>query len=484
MWKRFLAATAVIVFLVAGGTATAVLLEVDSAVDAFNRESTPIAGHRGRARRRRHRRPADDPRARLRPPLRRHARRRTRPARTRSCSSAWTRARARRRSCRSRATSRSTSAGRSGVYRQDQRRLLARRARAPPCARSGSCAGRRRAFPIHHVVNVNFGGFTRAVNRLGCVYVDVDRRYFNDNHPPVQSPTDYATIDIKPGYQKLCGQDSLDFVRYRHFDTDFVRAARQQDFLSQAKEQVGVERLFGDRKELLRIFGRYTQTDIRVERRDPAPAQAHLRVLARPAAPREVPRRPRPDVRDDQPTTNLERARDEFLNAEASEGRAAPTRQRAARKTPSASARRERPRARPRRRRARAGARTRPSSPGRKLPFPVYYPERHRRGGALGRLLVRRAAHLRPLRPRPRKHRAYRMVVEAPGIGEYYGVQGTNWKDAADRRQPVGDARASGERKLQLFRDGTRLRLVAWKTDSGVYWVSNTPAAVARPTGR
>src|ERR671932_1253668 len=115
---------------------------------------------------------------------------------------------------------------------------------------------------INHVVNVNFGGFRRAVNRLGCVYVDVDRDYFNDNNPPVDSPTKYATIDINPGYQRLCGKDSLDYVRYRHLDNDLVRAARQQSFLAQAKAQIGLGRLFGDRKALLRIFGRYTQTDI------------------------------------------------------------------------------------------------------------------------------------------------------------------------------------------------------------------------------
>ena len=87
-------------------------------------------------------------------------------------------------------------------------------------------------IPISHVVNVNFGGFQRAVNRLGCVYVDVDRDYFNDNHPPNGSPFDYATININPGYQKLCGSNALDYVRYRHFDDDLVRAARQQSFLS------------------------------------------------------------------------------------------------------------------------------------------------------------------------------------------------------------------------------------------------------------
>ncbi len=104
---------------------------------------------------------------------------------------------------------------------------------------------------------MNFGGFKRAVNYVGCVYADIDRRYFNDNSG---FGADYAAIDIQAGYQKLCGQDALDYVRYRHEDNDVVRAARQQDFLRQAKDQVGVQRIISDRKALERIFGRYTDT--------------------------------------------------------------------------------------------------------------------------------------------------------------------------------------------------------------------------------
>ncbi len=39
-------------------------------------------------------------------------------------------------------------------------------------------------IPIHHYVRVTFWGFRGAVDRLGCVYVDVDHKYFNDNSPP------------------------------------------------------------------------------------------------------------------------------------------------------------------------------------------------------------------------------------------------------------------------------------------------------------
>src|SRR5205085_1127089 len=109
---------------------------------------------------------------------------------------------------------------------------------------------------INHVINVDFRGFWAATDALGCVYVDIDRRYFN-NAPG------FAYINIQPGYQKLCGRQALQYVRYRHEDTDLVRSARQQDFLRQAKQQVGVMKLFNERARLVKIFGRYTTSDIR-----------------------------------------------------------------------------------------------------------------------------------------------------------------------------------------------------------------------------
>ena len=116
-------------------------------------------------------------------------------------------------------------------------------------------------LPINHVMQVNFGGFSRAVNKLGCVYTDVDHRYYHSN-VGVPRGAQYAEIDIKPGYQKLCGLKSLDYVRYRHGDSDFVRSARQQDFLRQAKSQFSLSSIFGNRNELVDIFSRYTSTDL------------------------------------------------------------------------------------------------------------------------------------------------------------------------------------------------------------------------------
>ena len=75
-------------------------------------------------------------------------------------------------------------------------------------------------LPINHVVNVDFLGFVRAVDAINCVYVDVDRRYYHSN---AESSEEYSEINIKPGYQLLCGKKALQYVRYRHTDTDLVR---------------------------------------------------------------------------------------------------------------------------------------------------------------------------------------------------------------------------------------------------------------------
>jgi LCP family protein required for cell wall assembly len=88
--------------------------------------------------------------------------------------------------------------------------------------------------PINYLISVNFVGFIQVVNKLGGVYIDVDRRYFNDH----TGPFGYAAINLQAGYQRLSGKQALDFVRYRHTDSDLYRVARQQMFVRAAKEQL------------------------------------------------------------------------------------------------------------------------------------------------------------------------------------------------------------------------------------------------------
>jgi LCP family protein required for cell wall assembly len=345
--------------------------------------------------------------------------------------------------------------------------------------------------PINHVVNVNFGGFQRAVNRLGCVFVDVDKDYFNDNNPPNGSQFDYATIDIDPGYQKLCGMDSLDYVRYRHFDDDFVRAARQQSYLAQAKEQIGLGRVFGDRKELLRIFGRYTQTDIARENTGAILRLLKLAFESSKNPIREV--RFRGEIGETYVTitpSNLEKTVNEFRNARASdgprEGAGTSGSGSGSGSTTSAGSSRSSGSATRSRRTSRAQSRSISRAPGvafsrveaenfvaeasTRLSFPVYYPGARL---ARGRYLYGKP-RIYDIYDRGRhRHRAYRVVVSTGVQGQYYGIQGMNWKSPPILDNPSTTMRMRG-RTYELFTDGNRLSIVAWRTNRGVYWVSNT----------
>ena len=318
-------------------------------------------------------------------------------------------------------------------------------------------------IPIHHVININFGGFSDAVDRLGCVYVDIDRRYFNDNDPPVASATNYATIDIRPGYQKLCGSDALDYVRFRHLDTDFVRAARQQDFLRAAKNQFGAGTLFGSRKQLLRIFAKYTQTDIRT-----VPATLRLLKLAFESADlpiREVKFRAQDagDMTFSYVTAteeSLRATRDEFMNAKAPRrtGRRVPERETVKGElAPGMAA-------------DWAGGLGHVTRAREKAGFTVYYPGHRLEAGAYVD-----APRTYTLTDRDgSRQRAYRIVVDAgEELGQYYGIQGTTWTDPPILDDP-SEKRLVDGRELELFYDGRKLRLVALRTKDAAYWVSNT----------
>jgi LCP family protein required for cell wall assembly len=91
-------------------------------------------------------------------------------------------------------------------------------------------------LPVNYLITVNFHGFKQVVDTLGGIWMDVDRRYYNRNTGSYYN--NFANINLQPGYQKLSGQQALDFVRFRHTDSDLTRVARQQQFVRAFKEQV------------------------------------------------------------------------------------------------------------------------------------------------------------------------------------------------------------------------------------------------------
>jgi len=89
-------------------------------------------------------------------------------------------------------------------------------------------------IPVNYLITIDFHGFKLLVNKLHGIYIDVDHRYLNT----VGGPNGYATINLEPGYQLLDGQQALDFVRFRHTDSDLYRVARQQLFIESLKDRL------------------------------------------------------------------------------------------------------------------------------------------------------------------------------------------------------------------------------------------------------
>ncbi len=114
---------------------------------------------------------------------------------------------------------------------------------------------------IDHFVEIDFGGFRRLVDDLGGIWVPVDQRYLNRNVGTFA--TNYANIDVEPGYQRLTGEQALAFARYRHDDSDLYRAARQQLVLREALRQTFTHPLDLLRlRRLARDFADATTSDI------------------------------------------------------------------------------------------------------------------------------------------------------------------------------------------------------------------------------
>jgi polyisoprenyl-teichoic acid--peptidoglycan teichoic acid transferase len=340
----------------------------------------------------------------------------------------------------------------------------------------------KRLLNIHisHAIAVDFKGFRRAVDRLGCVYVDVDRRYFNDNLGP---GPDYAVIDLQPGYQQLCGQRALDYVRYRHGDSDFVRASRQQGFLRDAKDQIGTSRLVSNSSDLLKIFGKSAQTDPGLHQDKQIVRLIEQAVLSVSHPVRQItfPGDVQLDKADSglgsyvtATPDNLLKTRTEFLAA---------TRTKLKPSKP-AVVRRGATKAATGRRTtladfglvdgARQGRRlTRTFARGARLGFPVYFPAGLTPRSQYSSVVpMPRAYTLRDRAGRP--HRAYRMVVVVNELqGEYWGVQGTTWRTPPLLAKGGSPVRLAG-RDYRVFYDAKRVRVVSWRTAHAVYWVSNT----------
>jgi polyisoprenyl-teichoic acid--peptidoglycan teichoic acid transferase len=339
---------------------------------------------------------------------------------------------------------------------------------------------------INHIIDVNFGGFEALVNAIGCVYTDVDHRYYNNT-----AFTNYSSIDLQPGYEKLCGANALAFVRFRHTDSDIVRNARQQDFLRWVKQQFSEGSLISQRDKLISIFGQHTETDADLHSVDGlinlfnlvafsaahAVKQVSFPAMILPCNVAAVGPNGTPCYVGADPGA-LHRAFASFMAV--TPPPAAP---------PSGS-----------------GPGPGPGRPGEHHgpppPVPVYgdFGDGKAQAGALGnmsfpvyvpKVIANGSRYCTagtcPMPPttnsypraylihdqRGGAHYAYRMtLVLNPALGQYYGVQGMTWQNPPLLNSPTQTKVVNGKRLL-LYINGGKINVAAWRTPQGVYWISN-----------
>jgi LCP family protein required for cell wall assembly len=316
-------------------------------------------------------------------------------------------------------------------------------------------------IPVNHVFVVTFPKFKRAVDEMGCVYLPVDRRYYHVNEPGSEQ---FFEINLQPGYQRMCGRESLEFVANRHEDTSLTRDARDQRFLLETKAQYGGS-LFENREKFERVLGRAVETDLHgsgsvldllallVQAQGKPVRRVHFQVNLLPTY-------------DTASTQQIQESISSFLNGTApipkyrlghalrgvhshARGKGPPIPSLVA--VPDSSL-----------------SHARSQAPS--LPFPLEYPRYRHPYVAAGSETLRRYA-IRD--PQGHLHPSYVIVTQAGSLGQYYDIEGTSWSEPPLLANP-SQAVHAGTRTYELFYEGEQMRTIAWHEGSGTYWVENT----------
>jgi polyisoprenyl-teichoic acid--peptidoglycan teichoic acid transferase len=337
---------------------------------------------------------------------------------------------------------------------------------------------------INHVVNVNFTGFADAVNAIDCVYVDVDHHYFHSN-VGLGASEQYAEIDIPAGYQRMCGYNALQYVRYRHDDNDLVRSARQQDFLREARQELPASKILADRNQLIDILKKYVTSDIANETDLVGLGKLFIGAHNAPVVQVHFPANLGGPTAS-YVTASQQAIRDAVQKFEG-ETPTAPTPPQGAGASGSKSKKKKKGGGSKKSAKPTpppplidselgqqyaaqlAGAQTKGGKP--MINFPIYYPTKL----AVDSTLTDDSRAFPIDGPGNETYRGYKLVAELPtdGYTAYYGVSGTDWRDPPILANPT-EVKTIGGRDYLLSWDGDQLRFIGWKTDHGSFWVDNT----------
>lgn len=121
-------------------------------------------------------------------------------------------------------------------------------------------------LPIHYYFKIDFSGFTKFIDALGGIEVDVPKA-LSDPYYPDEQMQGYSPFSISAGKHTLNGATALKYARSRETTSDFDRSARQQQIIVAAKDKAlsaGVLANPTKISEILKILGDHLRTDMNV----------------------------------------------------------------------------------------------------------------------------------------------------------------------------------------------------------------------------
>lgn len=146
----------------------------------------------------------------------------------------------------------------NSMYRDYKGFLMARKDMEEPEAsleamkELGVEVGKALDLEIHHVIKVDFDGFTNAVDAIGGIDVEVPEAITDTEYPGPNYT--YETFKIEKGLQHLDGETALKYARSRHTTSDFNRSARQQQILAALADRVRSKGILRSPSKVMELY--------------------------------------------------------------------------------------------------------------------------------------------------------------------------------------------------------------------------------------
>jgi len=118
--------------------------------------------------------------------------------------------------------------------------------------------------PVDYYVRINFEGFRKLLEEIGCIDIDVPKLIDDPTFP--DDNYGYDPLYLEPGHYCMDADLALKYARTRHVDSDFGRMQRQQQVIMAIKDKVlstgELPHLVSRAPVLLNILSDSIQTDM------------------------------------------------------------------------------------------------------------------------------------------------------------------------------------------------------------------------------